>query len=694
MSRGRYAAFPRSRKGDIFMYLNGRLSPVLTLIQLPVRRLRMATVEEALQQATASADAGRPDIAENVYRAILAKFPQNVQAQDGLRAALAMQGKTSGGANAPSQQDIQALIALYNSGNVIEAEARARVLTTQFPSALILHNVLGAALLDQGKHHGAVECFQKALELEPSAAEGYNNLGIALQRSGATEDAVACFQEAVVLKPDYPDAHNNLGVALNGLGRTSEAISSYQDALTHAPDYAEAHNNLGAALAEQGETDQAILCYQHALQYNPDYAEAHNNLGIILQKKQLWDDALTSFEQALKITPRYAAAYNNLGSALQELGRLDEALESYQNALDVVPGLPQTLNNIGNVYRLLDRFDDAISTFIQFLEANPDNAEAHNNLGVVYKELGKTSDAKACYRRALELKPNFVDARLNLGSAYFSEERIEDAIECYRAADPKNESAKISSLLLECYYRKDDKIAYNIQLQLIKAQQNSFNFRAAAAAAFVAHQHGTENHYKFCDDPIANIVVFNLLEDGAIDEECIDGLHDAVNNSGGNERFAPGPVSAGYHSIGNLFIKGIRQFDETEIAIRHYIDKYHAMHKDERSLFIENWPQEYALDGWYIRLKQGGEIAAHIHSAWLSGVLYLKVPDKNGGGEGNIEFTLRGYDLPVLRDDFPRKMVETFPGALVLFPSSLPHRVIQFTSDEERICIAFDAVPM
>ena len=594
---------------------------------------------------------------------------------------------------ASGQADLQHLLTLYNAGKFAAAEQRAKALIERFPGALILRNILGASLLDQGKFADAVDCFRGALEREPKSPEGHNNLGIAQQRLGAFEEAAASYREAVALKPDYADAHNNLGVVLADLGQVDNAIECYQSALMHTPDFAEAHNNLGAAFAEIEKYEFAANAYRQALQNNPNYAEAHNNLGIVLRKQRSWDDALACFRLALEIAPRYAAAYNNLGNALQELGRLDEALESYQTALDVEPSLPQTLNNLGNVYRLLDRFDDSIDIFTKLLEADPDNAETHNNLGVAYKESGEIDEAMRSYRNALDLKPDFVDAQINLGGALLGEEQIDAAIESYRAADPQNLSHKISALILECYYRKGDKTAFDIQLQIIKAKQEGYNFRAGAAAAFVAHQYGTRNAYQFCEDPIANVTTFNLFEEGAIDETVVKALETAVNESGGNERFAPGHISSGFKSVGNLFNKNIGQFDDLNVLIRRYIAKYRDLHQDEGDLFIEGWPKDYALDGWYIRLLKGGEITAHIHSAWLSGILYLKVPDKKGGDEGNIEFTLRGYELPVQRDDYPRKTVDTFSGALVLFPSSLPHRVIPFTSDEERICIPFDAVP-
>ena len=88
-------------------------------------------------------------------------------------------------------------------------------------------------------------------------------------------------------------------------------------------------------------------------------------------------------------------------------------------------------------------------------------------------------------------------------------------------------------------------------------------------------------------------------------------------------------------------------------------------------------------------LKNGYQ-TSHIHpSGWLSGVIYLKTMALNNN-EGAIEFGLHGYDLPVIDKDYPRKIHRPKIGDIALFPSSLFHRTIPFSSDSERCVIAFD----
>ena len=51
----------------------------------------------------------------------------------------------------PSQQQIDALLSLYNAGRMREAENAARNLLGAYPNTLLLHNIYAAALLEQGK---------------------------------------------------------------------------------------------------------------------------------------------------------------------------------------------------------------------------------------------------------------------------------------------------------------------------------------------------------------------------------------------------------------------------------------------------------------------------------------------------------------------------------------------------------------
>ena len=51
-------------------------------------------------------------------------------------------------------------------------------------------------------------------------------------------------------------------------------------------------------------------------------------------------------------------------------------------------------------------------------------------------------------------------------------------------------------------------------------------------------------------------------------------------------------------------------------------------------------------------------------------------------------------NLPLFKKKQKRKTLRIKPGDLLLFPSSLPHRVIPFDMNKERLSIAFDMKPI
>ena len=96
-------------------------------------------------------------------------------------------------------------------------------------------------------------------------------------------------------------------------------------------------------------------------------------------------------------------------------------------------------------------------------------------------------------------------------------------------------------------------------------------------------------------------------------------------------------------------------------------------------------------------MKSGGQVMSHIHDGWLSGVIYIKKTSKkklNFTSEGELEVNYRFSNLKKFKKNLFKKTILVKEGNLVLFPSSLPHRVIPYKGSQERLSIAFDMKPL
>ena len=98
------------------------------------------------------------------------------------------------------------------------------------------------------------------------------------------------------------------------------------------------------------------------------------------------------------------------------------------------------------------------------------------------------------------------------------------------------------------------------------------------------------------------------------------------------------------------------------------------------------------ISGWHVVLKCAGYQSPHIHPVgWVSGVIYLKVVPSLGKDEGAIEFGLNGKDYYYVNS--PSLKIQPKEGDIVLFPSSLHHKTIPFSTYTDRINISFDLIP-
>ena len=86
----------------------------------------------------------------------------------------------------------------------------------------------GGTLYFQGKYDEAIECYDKAIEIDPDSSVVWNNKGLALNALGKYEEAIACYDRVIEIDPQDADAWNNKGLALDSLGNTSEAKKCYE----------------------------------------------------------------------------------------------------------------------------------------------------------------------------------------------------------------------------------------------------------------------------------------------------------------------------------------------------------------------------------------------------------------------------------------------------------------------------------
>ena len=111
------------------------------------------SVDLALIKAKTFAKKGAPDQAMQLYQAVLEKFPGNKRAIEGLKSLTRPKPdqKPIVLNKAPTQEQINGLMALYNQGRLQEALDQGTALAEQYLNVPLIPNILGAVNAGLGR---------------------------------------------------------------------------------------------------------------------------------------------------------------------------------------------------------------------------------------------------------------------------------------------------------------------------------------------------------------------------------------------------------------------------------------------------------------------------------------------------------------------------------------------------------------
>lgn len=227
--------------------------------------LNNAQLNRQLKLASRKAKSGARQEAIRIYSAILAIYPKNKRALDGL-AELGVTVNANANANAnaneagnvdPPADSLTALTALIENGQFDEAQQAAATLRQSFPKSIVLINIEGTAFARLNRHDKAVECFRAALAINPTTARVHYYLGAALEDAGDLAAARQCFTEALRLDPEDVGTHCQLA-AIKRFTEGDPQIDAMETLLTDKVLSDSLRSRLSFALAKAYEDVEAL----------------------------------------------------------------------------------------------------------------------------------------------------------------------------------------------------------------------------------------------------------------------------------------------------------------------------------------------------------------------------------------------------------------------------------------------------
>ncbi len=199
------------------------------------------------------------------------------------------------------QKEIDQALSLLKKGNLVDAEIICREILSKNSSLLIVHNLLGILLYNQGRDQEAVQSFENAIDIRPDYVDTYSNIVNPLNRLGELERALKYSKRALEIDPSRPVSHNNHGNLLRVAGFSGDAFRSYTKAIELAPNFVDAYSNRGNVLGDLGSSEAAIRDYRKALKLDPNHVVCWSNFLYLInhssEKKRVLEnrDLATKF---------------------------------------------------------------------------------------------------------------------------------------------------------------------------------------------------------------------------------------------------------------------------------------------------------------------------------------------------------------------------------------------------------------
>ena len=284
---------------------------------------------------------------------------------------------------------------------------------------------------------------------------------------------------------------------------------------------------------------------------------------------------------------------------------------------------------------------------------------------------------------------NYKYAQYNFASLLYKIKEYRNATQIFKSIDYKNSK----SYLLKSLFELNDKQNFFIELDKV-IEKGKTDALIASLVASAEIKYGIKKKNLFCEDPLNYVINKNLIKHYDFEKIFIKPSKKILNNENFKDMSQPLLINA-IQSAGNIFYKNNNEFlKKIEDIIHNEIEKYRTFFNKSKEGIIKNWPKNYELKGWLVKMKEGGKIEPHIHDhGWLSGSIYINVPPKLEMNSGNLVVCLNDQQVEISKNNSDTyKVIDVETGSLCLFPASLYHYTIPVKSNEERIVLAFDVM--
>jgi tetratricopeptide (TPR) repeat protein len=264
----------------------------------------------------------------------------------------------------------------------------------------------GAGLLKQGKMKEALECLDKAIEINPFFELPWIDKAEIFSDAKKYDEALQYVDQALGLHRNSADALKMKGTILVNLGRNEEALDLLRKASEIDPEDSSLWDRQARALSNLGRYEEAVEAANRSLKVNPVNHPLLGVKGLALFNLGRYDDALSCLDEALRMDPEDIVALLAKGQVLLSSGRYEEALTSLDAVLDKEWTNIDALILKGLALSKLGRYEEGIRCWDSIVQINRNNATGWYNKACFEARMGYTDAALESLYKAIQIDKN------------------------------------------------------------------------------------------------------------------------------------------------------------------------------------------------------------------------------------------------------------------------------------------------
>lgn len=195
------------------------------------------------------------------------------------------------------------------------------------------HLVIGISKYDIENYEGAIEDYNKSIELNPNNARTYLEIGNAKLKLNDYKGAILDYSKSIEIDSNNADAYHNRSIAKSKLADYQGVIYDCTKTIEIDNNYTRAYFNRGTAYANLQEFMEAIGDMNKVMELEPNNSNAYKNRGICMYEFEQYDNALKDLNKAMELDPD-SNAYITIDKIKEEL--LNIEVESINKIINTV----------------------------------------------------------------------------------------------------------------------------------------------------------------------------------------------------------------------------------------------------------------------------------------------------------------------------------------------------------------------